>query len=93
VLAPCYGDLVSALQARAPELDQALTAALSQIVDGIFVDRALGGAVGDVELPADLILRAVTPSLAIQASDGAAGSTSNATLRIDLAVELRDRRP
>lgn len=93
VLAPCYGDLVSALQARAPELDQALTAALSQIVDGLFVDRALGGAVDDVELPADLILRAVTPSLAIQASDGAAGSTSNATLRLDLAVELRDRRP
>jgi hypothetical protein len=87
VLAPCYGDLVSALQARAPELDQALSAALSQIVSGIFVDRSLR----DAELPAELILRAVTPSLAIQASDGAAGSTSNATLRLDLTVELRDR--
>lgn len=89
VLAPCYGDLVSALQARAPELDEALTAALSQIVDGIFVDRSLS----DAELPAELILRAVTPSLAIQASTGASGSTSNATLRLDLTVELRDRRP
>lgn len=93
ILAPCYGDLVSALQARAPELDESLTAALSQIVRGIFVDRALGGAVGDVELPAELLLRAVAPSLVIQASDGAAGSTSNATLRLDLTVELRDRRP
>lgn len=81
VLAPCYGDLVSALQARASELDAALTTALEAIVRGLFVDRTLG----DRALPAELVFRSVSPSLVLQASPRAA------TLRLELGVELRPR--
>lgn len=84
VLAPCYGDLVSALQARAPELDAALTAALDDIVRGLFVDRTLS----DRALPAELRFRSVAPSLHLQPAPTSAQPAS-ATLRLELGVELR----
>lgn len=83
VLAPCYTEILAAMQARTVELDDALTAALSSILAGIFVDRTLGGDLGGAELPAELTIRAVTPSLRT-AGDAAA-------LRLELTVELRDR--
>lgn len=84
VLAPCYPDIVAAMSARTIDFDTALTAALSAILAGIFVDRTLGGDLGGgAELPADLVIRGVTPSL--RTAGGAAA------LRLDLDVELHDR--
>jgi hypothetical protein len=83
VLAPCYTDIVAAMQTRAADFDAALTAALSSILAGIFVDRTLGGDVAGAELPAELIIRNVAPSLRV--ADGAAA------LRLELTTELRPR--
>jgi hypothetical protein len=80
VLAPCYADLVEAMRTRTDEFNDVLSAALSEMVTGIFVDRALGAA----DVPAELILRTVTPSL-VHRADGA-------TLRLELAAELHPAR-
>lgn len=92
VLTPCYADVVSAMQARVTDFDAALTSTLSSIVSGIFVDRTLGGAVAGAELPAELTIRAATPSLFIAPQRDAAGDAAGygATLRLDLAVELNE---
>lgn len=97
VLTPCYADLVSAMQARVTDFDAALTSTLSSIIRGLFVDRTMGGAVAGAELPAELTIRAATPSLFISPQRGANGDAAGhgATLRLELAVELNEsaRRP
>ncbi len=91
VLTPCYADLVSAMQARVTDFDAALTSTLSSIIGGIFVDRTMGGEVAGAELPAELTIRAATPSLFIAPQRDATGDAAGhgATLRLELAVELK----
>jgi hypothetical protein len=77
VLAPCYADLMAAMRSRTAELNQALSAALSKILAEIFVGRTLGVP----DLPAELFIRAVTPSLHL--------GRDRATLRLELTAEVR----
>ncbi len=88
VLAPCYSDIVAAMTARTGELDTALTSTLSAILTGLFADRILGGPFGEAELPAELLIQSATPSLAVSG-----GPDPSATIRLDLAVQLRQRTP
>ncbi len=59
-LVPCYADLVAALRDRGADFHGALTDSFARLLAAIFVDRRLGAN----GLPADLLIRGATPSLA-----------------------------
>jgi hypothetical protein len=77
-LVPCYSDLVAAVRDRASEFHGVLTSTLLQLLSDIFVGR-----IGASELPADLVIHGVRPSVTTAAG--------NATLRLDLDGALAPR--
>ena len=75
-LAPCYGDLVSAIGERRAEFHGALTDAFFALLTDVFVERRLGAA----DVPADLVIHGVVPRVA--------ASGGNGSLHLDLAASL-----
>jgi hypothetical protein len=80
-LVPCYADLVGALRDRGGELQGELTRQLTAMLAQIFVDQRVGAS----DLTADLVIRGVTPSLAI--------AGDNASLHLALDAALAAKRP
>jgi hypothetical protein len=76
LLKPCYGDLVAAVRGRTGELHGALTRTFARLLSELFVGRL--GAAG---VPAALVIRGVTPSVA------PAGHNATVHLALDAAVE------
>jgi hypothetical protein len=79
LLTPCYGDLVDALRARAPDVHGTLTRTFTAMLDAIFV----GQRVSDPSLPAELVVTGVTAR--------AFFAPPNARLRLDLAATIQPR--
>jgi len=79
VLAPCYGDLVDALRARAPDVHDALTSTFTSILSSIFV----GQRISDPALPAELVVRGVRAR--------AYHTAPNARLRLELDATIEPR--
>lgn len=75
-LVPCYADLVAAMRARAPEFHGVLTSTFAAILDQLFVERRVASA----GLPAELVIRAAVPRLAL--------GEDNASLHLDLEAAL-----
>jgi hypothetical protein len=78
-LVPCFGDLVAAIRARAPEVHGTLTETFTGILDEIFV----GQRISDDALPAELVVTGVTPQAFL--------SPPNAKVRLDLAASIEPR--
>jgi hypothetical protein len=79
LLKPCYGDLVDALRARAPDVHDTLTSTFTAILGDIFV----GQRISDPSLPAELAVTGVTATSIV---DG-----KNARLRLLLAAAIEPR--
>ena len=78
-LEPCYGDLVDALRARAPDVHDTLTQTFATILADIFVGQRLE----DPALPASLVVTGVTPRAFVAAPNG--------RLRLELAATIQPR--
>jgi hypothetical protein len=76
VLAPCYGDLVSAMRDRGGEFDAVLTNAFARLLHDVFVERRLSA----TGLPSDLLIHSAVP--------GVISSGENASLHLDLGASL-----
>lgn len=79
VLAPCYGDLVDALRARAPDVHDTLTRTFTEILGDIFVDQRIS----DPSLPAALTVTGVTAHSIVGGTNG--------RLRLLLAAAIEPR--
>jgi hypothetical protein len=76
LLAPCYGDLVDALRARAPDVHDTLTRTFTDILHRIFVGQRLS----EDTIPAELSITGVTPH--------AFTAGRNGLLRLELAATV-----
>lgn len=83
-LVPCYSELVAALRDRGADLHGELTQAFARLLADLFVHRRLGAS----GLPADLVIRAATPSVMLTPGD-----PRNASLHLDLDAGLTSRAP
>jgi hypothetical protein len=81
LLAPCYGDLVDALRARAPDVHDTLTTTFTDILRDIFVGQRLS----DDAVPAELAISAVAPR--------AFTAGRNGMLRLELSATIVPRQP
>lgn len=76
LLRPCYGDLVGAMRARAPDVRDELSGVLNQILDDLFTGRRVAADTA----PAELVLGAPTTT--------ASAKGGSATIRIALEGKL-----
>jgi hypothetical protein len=79
LLVPCYGDLVAALRARAPEVHDTLSLTFAQILRDIFVDQRIS----DPSLPGALVVDGVRAR--------AYNAQTNAMVRLELDARIEPR--
>ncbi|MCX5745975.1 MAG: hypothetical protein NT062_26145, partial [Proteobacteria bacterium] len=75
-LVPCYADLVGAIRDRGGEFHGVLTTAFAKLVTDIFVEQRIAA----TGMPVDLVIRGVTPSLALAAPNASMRLTFDASL-------------